>query len=58
MAQGAEIRLVITQETVLRLFTLTGADRMFPIFSTLDAALSGPSGRDASSQEEPQRPER
>lgn len=58
-AQGAEIRLVITQETVLRLFTLTGTDRMFPIFGTLDDALSVPPGRDGTpSQEEPRHLER
>jgi anti-sigma B factor antagonist len=50
VAQGAEVRLVITEETVLRLFAVTGTDRMFPIFTTLGDALAVPSGRDGTPQ--------
>jgi len=42
-ANGGELRLVITTPQVLSTFTVTGADRMFPIFSSLsDALAAGP----------------
>ena len=39
MADGGEVRLVITAAQVLRIFALTGADRLFPIFASLTEAL-------------------
>ena len=42
-ANGGEVRLVITTPQVLSTFTVTGADRMFPIFASLsDALAAGP----------------
>jgi anti-sigma B factor antagonist len=42
-ANGGELRLVITTPQVLSTFTVTGADRMFPIFASLcDALAAGP----------------
>lgn len=42
-ADGGELRLVITTPQVLSTFTVTGADRMFPIFASLgDALAAGP----------------
>jgi anti-sigma B factor antagonist len=39
-AVGGEVRLVISAATVLRIFAVTGIDRMIPKFSTLDEALA------------------
>jgi anti-sigma B factor antagonist len=45
-ASGGELRLVITTPQVLSIFTVTGADRMFPIFASLgDALAAGPAPR-------------
>lgn len=42
-ANDGELRLVITTPQVLSTFTVTGADRMFPIFDSLgDALAAGP----------------
>ena len=42
-ANGGELRLVITTPQVLSTFTVTGADRMFPVFASLrDALAAGP----------------
>ena len=42
-ANGGEVRLVINTPQVLSTFTVTGADRMFPIFASLsDALAAGP----------------
>ena len=42
-ADGGELRLVITTPQVLSTFTVTGADRIFPIFDSLcDALAAGP----------------
>jgi anti-sigma B factor antagonist len=38
-ADGGEVRLVITAVQILRIFALTGADRLFPIFVSLTEAL-------------------
>lgn len=38
-AEGGEVRLVITTAQVLRIFALTGADRLFPIFVSVAEAL-------------------
>ena len=47
-ANGGELRLVITTPQVLSTFTVTGADRMFPIFASLsDALAAGPVPRPA-----------
>ena len=45
-AEGGELRLVIPDAAVLRVFALTGIDRMIPNFTTLDEALAhtAPSG--------------
>ena len=48
-AEGGELRLVISAAPVLRVFALTGIDRMIPNFTTLDEALAqtsanGPNG--------------
>lgn len=49
-AEEGEARLVITSPAVLRVFTLTGVDRVVPIFRTLPEALAaapatrGPAG--------------
>lgn len=41
LAEGGELRLVIPAEgAVLRIFTLTGLDRLIPRFCSLDEALS------------------
>ena len=48
MADGGEVRLVITAAQILRIFALTGADRLFPIFVSLTEALgSVPASPDA-----------
>jgi anti-sigma B factor antagonist len=39
-ADGGEVRLVIAAATVLRIFAVTGIDRVIPNFSTLDEALA------------------
>jgi anti-sigma B factor antagonist len=45
-ADGGELRLVITTPQVLSTFTVTGADRMFPVFASLrDALAAGPAPR-------------
>lgn len=41
-ADDAELRLVMTGSDVLRIFVVTGIDRVIPIFATLDEALSRP----------------
>jgi anti-sigma B factor antagonist len=38
-AEGGELRLVIPQITVLRIFTLTGVDSVIPIYTSLQEAL-------------------
>ena len=39
MTDGGEVRLVITGVQVLRIFSLTGVDRVLPIFVSLTEAL-------------------
>lgn len=39
-ADGGEVRLVITGASVLRTFALIGVDQLFPIFTSLRAALA------------------
>ena len=45
-AGGGELRLVIPDAAVLRIFAITGIDRMIPHFATLDEAIAhtAPSG--------------
>ena len=44
-AGGGEVRLVIREPSLLRIFAVTGIDRMFPIFASLPEALAPrPSG--------------
>lgn len=43
-AVDGEVRLVITSVSVLRVFALTGADQLFPIFTSLPAALDDGTG--------------
>ena len=38
--KGGELRLAISAAPVLRVFALTGIDRMIPNFTTLDEALA------------------
>ncbi len=47
-AAGGEVRLVIRETSLLRIFAITGIDRMFPIFASLPEALApGPQGTPA-----------
>ena len=39
-AEGGELRLVIPDAAVLRVFAITGIDRMIPNFASLDDALA------------------
>jgi len=39
-AEGGELRLVIPDAAVLRVFALTGIDRMIPNFTSLEGALT------------------
>jgi anti-sigma B factor antagonist len=53
-ANGGELRLVITTPQVLSTFTVTGADRMFPIFASLsDALAAGPAPHPPAQDPEP-----
>jgi anti-sigma B factor antagonist len=47
-AEGGELLLVVPASTVLRIFAITGIDRMIPNFSSLEDALAAPPGRSAS----------
>jgi anti-sigma B factor antagonist len=40
LAQGGELRLVALSSSVLRIFTVTGIDRLIPQFAGLDEALA------------------
>jgi hypothetical protein len=42
LAEGGELRLVIRNAGLLRLFAVAGVDQMFPIFSRLRQALDWP----------------
>jgi len=39
-AEGGELRLVIPQAAVLRVFTVTGVDGVIPIYASLEEALT------------------
>jgi anti-sigma B factor antagonist len=39
-AQGGEVRLVVTGESVLRLVELTGVDRVMAVYASLEEALT------------------
>ena len=41
-AEGREVLLVIPDTRVLRVFAITGIDRVIPTFTTLDEALAQP----------------
>jgi anti-sigma B factor antagonist len=43
-ADGAELRLAALRDPVLRIFELTGADVLLPIYPDLEAALAGKNG--------------
>ena len=45
-AEGGQLMLVMTTAPVLRVFALTGIDRVIPSFTTLDEALTQ-TGRDS-----------
>lgn len=52
-AEGREVLLVIPDTAVLRVFAMTGVDRVIPNFTNLDGALAqasadGPGGQSAS----------
>lgn len=36
--QGSEMHVVCTREQILKIFRITGLDKVFPIFATLDQA--------------------
>jgi anti-anti-sigma factor len=40
LAEGGELRLVIPQAPVLRIFTITGVDSVIPIYASLPGALA------------------
>lgn len=40
-AQGGSLRLVSNQDRVLKVFAITGLDKVFQIFATVDEALAG-----------------
>jgi anti-sigma B factor antagonist len=40
-SQGAQLRVVTSEPTLLRIFTVTGIATMFHMFASLDDALSG-----------------
>ena len=40
LAQGGELRLVAPSSSILRIFAVTGIDRMIPQFAGLDEALA------------------
>jgi anti-sigma B factor antagonist len=40
LAEGGELRLVISRVAVLRIFAITSVDRMIPNFTSLDEALA------------------
>jgi anti-sigma B factor antagonist len=48
-AGNGEIRLVITGAAVLRIFVITGLDRVIPHFASLEEALAATSGSTESS---------
>lgn len=39
-AEGSEVRLVVTSESVTRIVELTGVDRVIPIYASLEEALT------------------
>ncbi len=39
-AEGGEVRLVVVAEAVARVVALTGADRVVPIYASLEDALT------------------
>jgi len=36
-----ELKLVVTQDRIMKIFDITGLSKVFPIFATLDEALAG-----------------
>ena len=38
--QGREMHVVCTREQILKIFRITGLDKVFPIFATMDQARS------------------
>ncbi len=51
-ANGTPLRLVITAETVRRVLSLNGLDRVIPVYPSLDAAAAGAERRDAPGERE------
>jgi anti-sigma B factor antagonist len=46
---GGELLLVCAQERLLKIFRITGLDRVFTLYDTVDAAVAGgPGGPDGS----------
>jgi anti-sigma B factor antagonist len=39
-AEGGEVRLVVTGESVIRIVKLTGVDRVVPVYASLEEALT------------------
>jgi hypothetical protein len=52
-AEGGELLLVIASAPVLRVFALTGIDRMIPNFTTLEEALADTSGNGSNGHRRP-----
>lgn len=40
LTDGGEVRLVVPRTSVLRIFAITGIDRVIPMFTSLDKALA------------------
>jgi anti-sigma B factor antagonist len=51
-AEGGELRLVIPASPVLRIFAITGIDRIIPSFRSLDQALTATSGNGFSGRQQ------
>ncbi len=50
---ATSMRVLLVANAVGRIITLTGVDQLMPVYSTLDAALAGPSGEHTGSQDDP-----
>jgi anti-anti-sigma regulatory factor len=53
-AGGGEVLLVVPATTVLRIFAITGIDRMIPNFSSLEQALAHTSPEPSASSSRPE----
>ena len=44
LVEGGALRVVVAEPTLIRIFTVIGADQMIPVFASLDEAVSAPPG--------------